>query len=261
MPRMNDWLLPDDLPPGRLIAPDPSYARAPAGGPVLWVSDAPVAQPAGWWVRLRAGHERTGLWPLVLETLDGEPSRPWHDGELDPGRDADRGPDDVERVLEALWEGAQPADEKAEDVAMVRGPWPGLAPPGEAVDEPDAFAEQVIREWFDDPALIGLVPAPHGAAALRACGWQGPINHATTADVAAVLGSWQDRFGVRLLGVGFDTISVSVAAPPRTADHAMAIAAEHYAFCPDNLWQGPYATLPEYAQALVDAPNWFFWWD
>jgi hypothetical protein len=258
---VNDWLLPDGLPPGRLVVPSPSYVDGEALAPVLWVSDAPVEQPGELWHRLRAEHLRTGLWPLVLETLSGAPTRPWHDGELDPRSGPDGGPADVGLLLEALWGNGQPDDDEDEDPTMVRGDWPGLAARGEPEGDPDAVSGEVARKWFREPALVGLVPAPDGAAALRATGWLGSCNYTTTADVAAILASWQDRFGVRLLNVGFDTIGVSVAAPPRTAEHALAIAAEHFAICPDNIWQGPFETLPTYADAPIGAPNWYFWWD
>jgi hypothetical protein len=110
---VNDWPLPDGLPPGRLIVPDPTYGSG-VSTPVLWVSDAPVAQPV------------------------------------------------------------------------------------------------------------------------------------------------EDRFGARLLDVGFDTIALSVAAPPLTTEHALAVAAEHFALCPDNIWQGSHETFPAYAEALVDSD---LWWD
>jgi hypothetical protein len=42
----------------------------------------------------------------------------------------------------------------------------------------------------------------------------------------------------------------------------MHVAAEHFAFCPDNIWQGwrPF-TLVGYAERLVGAAAWTFWWD
>jgi hypothetical protein len=60
--------------------------------------------------------------------------------------------------------------------------------------------------------------------------------------------------------MGFDTLYLSVAAPPTTADAARHLAAEHHAFCPDNIWQGG-VTFEEYALGLVDRAHWFFWWD
>jgi hypothetical protein len=51
-----------------------------------------------------------------------------------------------------------------------------------------------------------------------------------------------------------------VAAPPATFEHALNVAAEHHAFCPDNVWQGS-GSLEEYAKGLVGAERWSFWWD
>jgi hypothetical protein len=42
--------------------------------------------------------------------------------------------------------------------------------------------------------------------------------------------------------------------------HALAVAAEHYAFCPDNVGQGR-GTLEKYAPLLVGRTTWDFWWD
>jgi len=64
-----------------------------------------------------------------------------------------------------------------------------------------------------------------------------------------------------LTGLGL-TKSVRLAAPPATTVEALAVAAEHFAFCPDNVWQGvsPF-TLAGYAERLIDAAMWTFWWD
>jgi len=79
-------------------------------------------------------------------------------------------------------------------------------------------------------------------------------------ELAAVVRSWEERFGARVVSIGFDTLHLSVAAPPRDLDQALHIAAEHFAFCPDNVWQGP-EYLRTYAAGLVDLNAWNFWWD
>jgi hypothetical protein len=92
-------------------------------------------------------------------------------------------------------------------------------------------------------------------------GWQGAVNYTNdTAKLSAVLRSWEDRFGVRVVGAGFADLYLSVAAPPTDHAEALQVAAEHFAFCPDNVWQGT-SPLASYAQRLVDAPLWHFWWD
>ncbi|WP_345438093.1 DUF4253 domain-containing protein [Actinoallomurus vinaceus] len=38
------------------------------------------------------------------------------------------------------------------------------------------------------------------------------------------------------------------------------VAAEHIAFCPDNIWQGC-GDFTMYADGLVGEESWSFWWD
>lgn len=78
--------------------------------------------------------------------------------------------------------------------------------------------------------------------------------------LCALLRSWEDRLGAR--GVAFDCamIHVSVARPPRDADHATHVALEHVLTGADKIYDGtvPY---PEYAASLVNSPLWSTWWD
>ena len=134
-------------------------------------------------------------------------------------------------------------------------------------DAPDVVAADVVDSLsagtgpLKDPRL-GLAPARRSADIPTAIGWMGPTNHANdTALLSAILRSWEDRFGIRVVALGFDQLLVSVAAPPTTLDDALAVAAEHFAFCPDNIWQGA-GTLQAYAeQQLLNQPTWHFWWD
>ncbi|MCH0539164.1 DUF4253 domain-containing protein [Streptomyces sp. MUM 203J] len=48
---------------------------------------------------------------------------------------------------------------------------------------------------------------------------------------------------------------MSAAAPPRTLPDALVVAAEHHAFCPDNVWQGS-GSLDAYAKELLLADHW-----
>jgi hypothetical protein len=73
------------------------------------------------------------------------------------------------------------------------------------------------------------------------------------------LRSWEDRFGARLLEVGFDDIRLLVSRPPQTLQAAQPIAAEHFAFS-DEAHKG-LREIPEIARALVNNPFWDFWWD
>ncbi|MFB7026647.1 MULTISPECIES: DUF4253 domain-containing protein [unclassified Streptomyces] len=82
-----------------------------------------------------------------------------------------------------------------------------------------------------------------------------------TAGSSAVVRSREERFGVCVVGLGFSTLHLGVAAPPATLDDAVAVAAEHFAFCPDVLRQGTRSTLAAYAESLVGLNCREFWWD
>jgi hypothetical protein len=76
-----------------------------------------------------------------------------------------------------------------------------------------------------------------------------------------VLRSWEDCFGVRVVGIGRSDLYLSVAAPPVDAGHALQVAVEHFAICPDNVWQSGTPTLLRYAEAIAGRAWWSFWWD
>ncbi|GIJ28542.1 hypothetical protein Vqi01_37040 [Micromonospora qiuiae] len=254
------------LPPGRTVRGDEGDGERP----VLWVSNGPA--PAGLWPRLHAAHVASGLWPLLLDSLPGDPSRPWDDGELWPDGLSSPAQHDPRQLLADWWasyagsddgEGVRASAQRATD--PYGRDWPGLAPAGRQRIAPrqhaDHWAEQLVQA---QPTMrLGLVAASRGSDALTTAGWQGALNYTNdTGKLAAVLRSWEDRFGVRVIGVGFAELYLSVAAPPKDLAEALPIAAEHFAFCPDNIWQGQHPhTLGAYADRLVDAPTWAFWWD
>lgn len=106
-----------------------------------------------------------------------------------------------------------------------------------------------------------LAPAARGADLITSVGWLGPVNKTNRmAPMSAMLRSWEDRFGALVVGVGFDTLQLSVAAPPITSEHAQQVAAEHWAFCADNIQQGS-GSLTAYAEEIQEAYCWSFWWD
>ncbi|MFI8457117.1 DUF4253 domain-containing protein [Kitasatospora sp. NPDC085464] len=266
------------LPPGRLIVAAGGDGHG-GDAPVMWLSDGPA--PAGLWEELQREHPRSGLWPLLLTRRAGDPEfRPWATGELHPVRADLLDSHDPAALLQGWWtfEAEFPVDdpEEAEDRRRILEPfgvdWPGLAPaPRSAEDDPedgnpedgdpDAAAAAVAR-WLlrHDPGLrIGLVRAGSGAEALAACGWTAAGNH-DPGELAAVLRSWERRFGARVVEVGPDGLRLSATAQPDDLDEALPIAAEHLAFCPDNVFQGT-ESLVDYAQELLLENCWSFWWD
>jgi hypothetical protein len=75
-------------------------------------------------------------------------------------------------------------------------------------------------------------------------GWHGAaIILDSSAPLALVLRSWEERFGARLMHLGFDTMALLVERPVPDADEALSVGAEHFALCTDNM------------------TSWWFWWD
>jgi hypothetical protein len=257
------------LPPGRTVFPE----EEDTGRPAFWLSDQPA--PAGLWARLRAEHARSGLWPLLLDALDDdeEEYRPWGNGEVLPGDTSSPGEHEPAALLARWWaghtgeneyDGLSPAARLAVTAPFGRA-WPGTSPARPARTDPDLTADDLAEQLLAGHASmrLGLVAAERGADALTVAGWTGPTNHVDdTAEVSAVLRDWEERFGARVVGVGFSTLLLAVAAPPVTHAEALAVAAEHFALCPDNVWQGEEpCTLAAYAERLVGDHSWVFWWD
>ena len=77
--------------------------------------------------------------------------------------------------------------------------------------------------------------------------------------LTAVLRSWEDRFGARVIDVGFADLRLLVDRPPRTLAAAERVAAEHVVLaneCTEGL-----SDVPHLARCLLDSPVWTFWWD
>ncbi|MFF4401326.1 DUF4253 domain-containing protein [Streptomyces sp. NPDC001480] len=258
------------LPPGRLID---ATIDGPWPEPLLWHADKQAGP--GTWAALGVPAGRAGLLPVLVETdlgSQGGPER-W---QLSPEYASYPGDHDAEEVLAEYWEGDGAEDDEEygpdEELGELQSPfgpvWPGLAPAGSLTVDPGTCAARLADTltdgsdaWFKDPRLA-LVPARRSADIPAAIGWSGPVNHDNdVARLCAVLRSWEDRFGIRVVGLGFDTLAVSVAAPPTTLVDAEALAAEHFAFCPDNVTQSGVGSVGAYAKELVGDSVWYFWWD
>lgn len=267
--------LPEGLPPGRPVARGRLDAGGvpvgpPTGEPLLWVSDEPVPDAGVRWARLLADHPRTGLWPLLLTMLASmrrTPTRPWHNGELAPVAASGIDEVDVDAWLARRWRTEVRRDDDFGADAVHPVPfdaWPGLADAARPEGDPDAHAASLAESpdgagalTGRDDVLLGLVPAADGAEAIASCGWI-PPSTVDAVGCAAVVRSWQRRFGARLCHLGFDTLAVTAAWPPRDREHALRVAAEHYAFCPELLAAQP---LEDHATDLLRAGAWLFWWD
>lgn len=242
------------VPAGRLL---PTEAPEPA----VWATDQPVPQPGLLWSQLSRLLPQTRLVPILPASLRGAPGRPWDSGEHGGPRDI-TGIDrlDAADVLAREW-GSYPPEQRDEDLAEELAPFgwqfPGLAPPQQA-----PLGETELQQALGSlpPARIGLVPATRPADVLPTLGLPSTDEFPDTRPLAAVLRSWEDRFGARLLEVGFADIMLLVERPPRDLASARRIAAEHYAFC-DECGGVGLSTISAIAAALVNAPFWSFWWD
>ncbi|GII62272.1 hypothetical protein Skr01_23570 [Sphaerisporangium krabiense] len=247
-----------ELPPGELVWPDPTYARFPARRrPAFWLSEDPA--PGALWAQLRAEHPRSGLWPVLLE----ESVQPWSVGQIAPDAAAEIDNYNVGAFMAEVWDDwvVRAHLEQIETLEPFGPVCPGPADPGVLRTDPDTLADQYAAVLAEQGMPLGLAAVQRGADALVVMGWQGALHHNEwNVPLAAVVRSWEDRFAARLVSMGFNTLELSVAAPPQTPAHAVQVAAEHWAFCPDAIVQGA-GTLVDYAEQIVGKYTWSFWWD
>jgi Domain of unknown function (DUF4253) len=273
--------LPAGLPPGRLVTPDPRFSPEWSGGPVCWASQQPLPDAPQQWARLQAIQDRTGLRPILFWPDDAR--EPCHSSQIDAL--------DAETILLREWHALErhrqqglydPEQHRAMlagipedvdvDVPYDPGPpfatWPGLAPPAAVGRDPEVVAREVVGRhllprmltFTQADVYLGLVPAARSADVPALIGWDGPANALWVAELSAVLRSWEQRFGARVVAL-LDALYVSVAAPPLRWDHAEHLTLEHLLVCLDNLQNMVLPTFPSYVDRILGADLWSFWWD
>lgn len=239
--------------------------------PVAWATDwGAFATPGLSWASLSARGTSIGMQPFLFTGPSGGPARPWDDGDLGEPEDiAAIDEADAAQVLQQLW-GASAAGEngychdrsaewreerRQESPTPFGSRFPGLAPGVE--DELDRDLIWLALHEYGPGTRIGLVPVDRSADILARTGWQGAGERCTAAQLAAVLRSWEDRFGARVLHIGLESIRVLVARPPQSLDAALGIAAEHLALSdsPQEHWR-----VDEIASGLPGNPFWDFRW-
>lgn len=170
---------------------------------------------------------------------------------------------DPEEMLAEYWPGG--CDCPVDCVGPYGERFPGLTPrpPVErevAVEHASAIAAELPL------GDLVVVPAARPADILAATGWTGSCNHHhDVVGLSAVLRSWEDRFGALLVRLGRAELVLAVAEPPRSADEALRVAAEHWSFCCDayQTYTGQMSadTLRQYAARIIGKRSWRFWWD
>lgn len=228
---------------------------------VAQIEGSPSSDLPKRWHRIADGFAGHGYWPLVFEMLRRTEDRPWFAGEL--GLERSTAPDDhdVVAVLREWWAAVVPSEGESDDALAVIAPFdrrfPGLAPASTRAPDDAAFALAL----GETSGRLGVVGVTRPADAVAALHWQGPLNHyADMGLLAAVLRSWEDRFGAYVVGIGFDTLTLAVTRPPESFEHACQIAAEHMASCSDCIYQGS-GSIEAHAESLIGATSWSFWWD
>ncbi|HTU75061.1 MAG TPA: DUF4253 domain-containing protein [Trebonia sp.] len=244
---------------------------------VAWVTNDPVPDAGARWLSLSAARAESGLVPVLLQAdppalraPGGEPFFGFF--HRAPVALMDQMP--AASVLAAAWDEkvmlSGPADDGAQ--APFGRLFPGLAPAQRAATSPDAL-RRVAGAL--PPAYLGLVPAGRPADVPAAVGWSvfgsdfsGPdplspdfcLPGARSLKIGAVLRSWEERYGARLLRLGADAIlQVLAERPPRTTADAIALAAEHYAFA-NEAGGVPADSVEAIAARLTNATVWTFWW-
>lgn len=116
-----------------------------------------------------------------------------------------------------------------------------------------------------DHASLAVVNA-HRPADIRAVvGWGGIGNyrHQELSGISAVLRSWEERFRAILTVLMDAVLYLSVADPAKSRGESERVAAEHFAFCPDqhDLQNGTVYTPRTYTETIRRERGWRFWWD
>jgi len=209
------------------------------------MSDGPVTDAADWWKRLYARRRETGLYPLLLE---------YPDDSFEPVGGGYGADEDAGSYFRGEW---------TDDSWPPFKEWPGLAPPAAVVTDPDVCAGEVATAVARDgrARCLALVQVARGADTPAALSWSGMTNHMTARELSAVLRSWEDRFGARVVGFGHGSLYLSVAAQPTDPRQARVLAAEHYLSCPDVFYEDPDLDWSTYHEELMHRREWRFWWD
>lgn len=199
------------------------------------------------------------LVPVLLSGMESEPKRPWDSKEFSPTDPRRIDHFNAAREPAHAWRAS--LDEEDEESLQPVQPFglkfPGLAVPP-ASDGPTDDRAALARLMS---GRIGLVAAGRPADTITALGWMGAVNvHQDPVIISAVLRSWEAQWLARVVEIGFDTLTLTVGIPPPDVKTALALAAEHFALCPDNIFQGS-ETLEAYAKYLIGSRTWTFWWD
>ncbi|WP_028063983.1 DUF4253 domain-containing protein [Solirubrobacter soli] len=206
----------DELPPGEWYR-DQAY----------WLSDGVVDDVAGACVTHARAFSETGLWPLAWGTSDL-----YDEEEVSGGGGVDAVDAlDAADVIAAHWD----TTSSYGDRLSLDGP--GLAPASvwsTALAPEKRFAP--LRSYTGHRLM--LLPCSHPADAIAVLD---PFceSEVTTAEISAVLRSWERRFDAVLIAIEDTVLTFSVGAPPATHEQALLLGAEIQVVLPTYDWMRP----------------------
>lgn len=228
----SDWYLVESLPfprvevaDHRAMAERTRYRRRESGYPIIVGSDEHLIRLAEQWVR----QERDPT--EILAAADRLPM-PERLSDLRRRRGAKRGPP----------VGDWPEDEIMEDDS-----------------EPSLFRDPLTGALIEKAYLL-LIPCRHGyevPAYLNFGAWNScppPEYH------VAAMREWNRRYGSELIALGGDVAVLQATSRPVLSGECLALAREHFDYCPDVLDLG-YDNLSTLAAFLKESDWWHFWWD
>ncbi len=193
--------------------------------------------------------------------LDETIERPWLTGEFNPKEYEHFDPDDV---LRKGWNDAMPIAEEEFDTGTHRPysrAWPGSGSPWPSRPELTTIRTVALWKTMGPGARLAVVPVMRPADAVGRLGWTGAVNYDLDPwAISAVLRSWEDRFGIVLVGMGFDTLTFQNPDPSGDGQQLVALAAELFALCSDSVYQGA-GSIQALAASLRGNDYFTLWWD
>ncbi|MDO6423466.1 DUF4253 domain-containing protein [Saccharophagus degradans] len=138
----------------------------------------------------------------------------------------------------------------------LEGRWPGA----NGVQHSFALANDIVTQQPLDTLAAVIVQCEHSWQVPAYLGFGGWNNCPSPAEHCALWQFWQHKYDARIVGVSGDVIEAYVNKPPCTREEAIALAWQHFLYCPDLVEQGE-ETIANLAAALLDQKVWFFWWD
>jgi hypothetical protein len=234
----------------------------------MWATDARLSDAGRLWWALHDND--SGLLPVLLDGLDNDAGfgsrRPW-DEDLWRWDPAVPGDGDLARIISSTFWGDEDDEWEAESRAPFES-FPGLAPPqAESLDPADVEAAAVRQE----PAWLGLVPSDRMADVPRAVGWFGTSDAFAgewggwdgAGAMTGVLRSWEDRFGARVLRMGFASLHLLVERPPTSESESLRVAAELYNLSSEFHTARSFAvrSVRDIAAEVHWSSIWRLWWD